>query len=559
MLKKTGERQVGNVLDDIRDDHKERYFWAAREIRKSWKVIDAGCGAGYGSNILSSSCEIVYSYDISPEAISYASRFWANPKIDFRVSDIHFLNFNEGAADAIIAFEVIEHIIAPQLFLLAAQRSLRLDGVIFLSVPNERKIPHSVELNPFHLQHYTLEEISSYLKDSGFEILEVLYQDDGVVGSSPGKFILLKAVLKRKSEIPGLMDVVLGETVRKANKLIVERAEFAHRNKKAFENLKVEYERLKSSPSEKISDIKPVLIESSKNIALLLENSRELNTSRNHLFSLERDVEQKNLLITELKTDLKISDLKISTLQEKTFSLEKHNEKLLSDLNSCASKLEKAEDALANGEKIIANKQSEITQLRADLSTSISEKDLIYNQASVFQEKLDKSDAELKIVSSRNLSLLEDLSSSRKEQERLISLEKQSSMKLGILEVEVTNLKNEKAKFEIEGKKFFEEHKKYLEYEKKNTKLLSDMNNSLARAKALSEQNFLLKESLEKLALQLQLAKSSEASQVVMKKEPPSLQYLLKKLRYHRYYIPFLIKAIRNSLGLRKQRKRIHV
>lgn len=86
-LKKTGERQVGTELDDIRNDHKNRYLWVQDKLNSNEVIIDAGCGIGYGSRILSKKCASVTSFDISNAAIDYANKYWKQSNIQFIQAD----------------------------------------------------------------------------------------------------------------------------------------------------------------------------------------------------------------------------------------------------------------------------------------------------------------------------------------------------------------------------------------------------------------------------------------------------------------------------------------
>jgi len=172
------ERQVGTNLEAIRDDHKERYIWVSQRVKKSDDVIDAGCGVGYGSVLLAEHTNSVHAIDISEDAIAYANKYWTKPNISHAVEDLCFFKIAKSRRfNVIVAFEVVEHLIEPRLFLMRAFEALKLGGRIFVSVPNEKVIPHTVSLNPFHLRHYTPVEIKEMLFECGFDVTTVVSQN----------------------------------------------------------------------------------------------------------------------------------------------------------------------------------------------------------------------------------------------------------------------------------------------------------------------------------------------------------------------------------------------
>ncbi len=86
---RSGERQVGATLGEIREDHVYRYRWARNIIEdlatEPFSVIDAGCGVGYGASILSESDMVarVQAFDCSDEAIRFADRHFKDGKTAF--------------------------------------------------------------------------------------------------------------------------------------------------------------------------------------------------------------------------------------------------------------------------------------------------------------------------------------------------------------------------------------------------------------------------------------------------------------------------------------------
>ncbi len=197
-MKKTGERQVAETLDGIREDHRNRYLWACQEIGKCSTLLDAGCGVGYGSNILSEVADRIFACDISGDAIQYAQEYWKASNIDFFVADLHCHPWSKlPELDVVVAFEVVEHLAFPELFLSGIATRLKAGGKLFISVPNESVINHSVSLNPFHFRHYTNEDAANLLTECGFQVESIRSQNDlEILPHDSGNFLLYEAVLQ---------------------------------------------------------------------------------------------------------------------------------------------------------------------------------------------------------------------------------------------------------------------------------------------------------------------------------------------------------------------------
>lgn len=188
-----GERQVSATLEGIREDHRQRYLWALSHMETPACALDAGCGVGYGSNLLSQKAEQVIGLDISQEAIDYANRFWKNEKIRFFAADLHFLRFDEPPPkfDAAVCFECIEHMAIPELFLCRLRSYLAPGARVFLSVPHESVQPFYLHRNPYHFMHYTQSDLDSLLRRTGFRLIELCSQDDTEVRPDvTGRFLV---------------------------------------------------------------------------------------------------------------------------------------------------------------------------------------------------------------------------------------------------------------------------------------------------------------------------------------------------------------------------------
>src|SRR5450755_4303785 len=79
----TGERLIPGEVDiDLLNEHMARYHFAVR-LARAKRVLDAGCGAGYGSAELAGVAESVTAIDIAPEAVEYARAHYPLPNLAF--------------------------------------------------------------------------------------------------------------------------------------------------------------------------------------------------------------------------------------------------------------------------------------------------------------------------------------------------------------------------------------------------------------------------------------------------------------------------------------------
>src|SRR5579863_9147556 len=79
----TGERVIpGQVDADLLNEHLARYAFAARWARGN-RVLDAGCGAGYGSAELAKSALSVMGADVAADAVEFARDRYRLPNLQF--------------------------------------------------------------------------------------------------------------------------------------------------------------------------------------------------------------------------------------------------------------------------------------------------------------------------------------------------------------------------------------------------------------------------------------------------------------------------------------------
>lgn len=166
MAEFTGERVIpGEVDADLLNEHLARYAFAARLSRHK-QVLDAGCGAGYGSAELARTAAGVLGIDRSAEAIAYARAQYPAPNLRFEEGDCSALPAPDGSIDLVVAFEVIEHLQDWRAFLREARCVLAPAGQFIVSTPNKLYYSESRGSsgpNPFHVHEFEFNEFRAEL------------------------------------------------------------------------------------------------------------------------------------------------------------------------------------------------------------------------------------------------------------------------------------------------------------------------------------------------------------------------------------------------------------
>jgi 2-polyprenyl-3-methyl-5-hydroxy-6-metoxy-1,4-benzoquinol methylase len=149
--------------------HKNRYEFAANLA--SGRILDASCGCGYGSQILSRDGKEVVGVDLSPDAVEWAEEYFPGPK--YIVGNIEDEPW-EGKFQTVVSLETIEHIKDPTKALQAFRRACV--GEFIASVPNEENYPFKAENfandeSP-HYRHYRPQEFEALLTKHGFSVVE---------------------------------------------------------------------------------------------------------------------------------------------------------------------------------------------------------------------------------------------------------------------------------------------------------------------------------------------------------------------------------------------------
>lgn len=140
--------------------HLNRYY-ITKNLCKNKVVLDAACGEGYGSYLLSQwGASKVYGVDISEDAIRNAKNNFKTDNITFSVDNVEYLDtISDNSIDLVISFETMEHISHINNFFNNIKRVLKPNGLLIISCPNDWwYFPNENEKNPYHIRKYTYEE-----------------------------------------------------------------------------------------------------------------------------------------------------------------------------------------------------------------------------------------------------------------------------------------------------------------------------------------------------------------------------------------------------------------
>ena len=161
--------------------------------------MDFACGIGYGAKILSNLQlgNKITACDLNVNALDYANIHYASESINYLKNDALNATLPKECFDLAISFETIEHLEKPERFLLSIQHSLKKNGILICSVPNELFTPFDKRIYPYHFRHYTLPEMKILLKECGFFLAETFCQKDlanpEIKEGGDGSFLILIA------------------------------------------------------------------------------------------------------------------------------------------------------------------------------------------------------------------------------------------------------------------------------------------------------------------------------------------------------------------------------
>lgn len=127
------------------------------------KILDVGCGKGFGSYFLAKLGAQVTGIDWNREIINWAQKKYASKDLTFITGDACNLSLSDNCYDAVCAMDLIEHLVYPQRFLMEVRRVLKGNGILMFSTPNHLKhLIKTGEIYPFHEREYLYSEFVDF-------------------------------------------------------------------------------------------------------------------------------------------------------------------------------------------------------------------------------------------------------------------------------------------------------------------------------------------------------------------------------------------------------------
>jgi SAM-dependent methyltransferase len=144
----------------------EATYRFAEQYTRGQRVLDFGCGSGYGSAEIAETAARVVGVDVSDDAIVYAREHFVRDNLAFQCIDPEgALPFADGSFDTVLSFQVIEHVPDPARYLSEIRRVLVPGGRLVLATPDRstRLFPGQRPWNRWHLHEYGGAELDTLL------------------------------------------------------------------------------------------------------------------------------------------------------------------------------------------------------------------------------------------------------------------------------------------------------------------------------------------------------------------------------------------------------------
>jgi SAM-dependent methyltransferase len=137
-------------------------------------VLEAGCGEGYGADLIAGRARRVIGLDYDESAVAHVRARY--PRVEMLHGNLAELPLPDGAVDVVVNFQVIEHLWDQGQFVTECRRVLRPGGALLMSTPNRITFSpgRDTPINPFHTRELNAAELTELLTAAGFSLESML-------------------------------------------------------------------------------------------------------------------------------------------------------------------------------------------------------------------------------------------------------------------------------------------------------------------------------------------------------------------------------------------------
>ncbi len=169
VLMLTGERTVpGLAVENYWFRRHEVVYQRLAQRCAGRDVLEAGCGEGYGADLIARVARRVIAVDYDAATVAHVHARY--PSIEVTHANLTELPLADGSVDAVVNFQVIEHLWDQPGFIRECARVLRPSGLLMVSTPNRITFSpgRDTPINPFHTRELNAEELIELLIGGGF-------------------------------------------------------------------------------------------------------------------------------------------------------------------------------------------------------------------------------------------------------------------------------------------------------------------------------------------------------------------------------------------------------
>lgn len=171
----TGERTVPGIAEENYWFRRhEAAYLALRPYCVDAFVLEAGCGEGYGADLLARDAVGVLGLDYDALTLRHVARTY--PTVQPARANLAALPVRSSTVDVVVNFQVIEHLWDQEGFLAECWRVLRPGSRLLVTTPNRITFSpgRDTPINPFHTRELNAAELTELLTGERFSVESML-------------------------------------------------------------------------------------------------------------------------------------------------------------------------------------------------------------------------------------------------------------------------------------------------------------------------------------------------------------------------------------------------